>query len=94
MITTHDIGQEGSRKAGKLKGAGPHFTKARGPSGGLPGAARPQEELRPYWVGPGWRVKEPGTHWAGSRQEGLGQGPAKPVWMMLGLLAESPSHVL
>lgn len=30
MITTQDVGQEGSRKAGELRGLGPHITKARG----------------------------------------------------------------
>ena len=39
MITTQDIRQEGSRKAGEPRGAGLHGHQGQGPSGGLQGAA-------------------------------------------------------
>lgn len=78
MITTQDVGQEDSRKAGELRGAGLHCHQGQEPSGG---PARPQEGFELYWVGPGQRVNDPGRGWAafaaGSEQEGLGQGPGQ-----------------
>lgn len=102
LITTQDIGQEGSRKAGKLEGLGPTVIKARGHLGArseLTAHCRPHKEFGWY---AGWDLgrgmEEPGTHWAASTagcgQEGLGEGPGKTVWERPGLLAKSPSHVL
>lgn len=45
MITTQDIRQEGSRKAGEPRRAGLHCHQGQGPCGGLQGAAGCQQRL-------------------------------------------------
>ena len=72
MITTEDIGQEGSKKAGKLKGGGPHHHQGQGAIWGTAGSCQASGGIKAILGGTWVEVKEPGTHWAGNRQEGLG----------------------
>lgn len=46
MITTQDIGQEGSRKAGRLKGVGPHCNQGQGAIWGPVGSCQASGRIK------------------------------------------------
>lgn len=97
MITTQDVGQEGSRKAGELRGLGLTVAKARaiwGPIVGYRNSGRIGAILGGTCAeGQGARYPPACPHnckWAGRS----GPGPAQPDGVMPGLLSGSPSQVL